>query len=105
MSGNQIIDDLRRGWPMIELPELLSKLAADCAPRRFAVCALEVDGDRLRDAEIVAWGLEYRYFDEDDVERTEALIDLPEGGIARMQTADGVRRLFSKPDLVRLIWC
>ncbi|WP_163508164.1 hypothetical protein [Fodinicola acaciae] len=105
MSGNQAMEELRHGWPLIELPELLSKLATDSAPRRFAVCALDVDGDLLRDAEIVGWGLEYSYLDEDEKERTEAVIDLPEGGIARFQEADGVRRLFSKPDLVRLIWC
>jgi hypothetical protein len=88
------------------MPQLLSKLASDSAPRRFALCAVEMAGDRLRDAEIVGWGLEFTYVDdESEDEKTEVLVDLVGGGIARFKTADGVRRLFSQPDDVQVVWC
>ncbi|GAA1691236.1 hypothetical protein GCM10009765_45880 [Fodinicola feengrottensis] len=109
MSGLRRLDDLeflRHGWPLVEMPELLSKLVTDSAPRRFAICALELAGDRLTDAAIVGWGLEFRYVDEDlEDEQTEVLVDLIAGGMARLSTADSVRRLFPEPENVRLVWC
>lgn len=74
----------------------LAELAAETAPRRFALCALDVRGD---DGAVIGWGLAFD---------AEVIAYLSCGGragsVVRARTAIMARRLVARLGDVRLIW-
>lgn len=76
-----------------ECVDLVTEIAVDYAPRRFALGAVTPD---FQSGGIFAWGIEFG----DEV----AVAPLGGSSVSRMSSAERAQRIYSKLGDVRLIW-
>ncbi|MCO5967322.1 hypothetical protein [Actinoallomurus soli] len=77
-----------------DLQQEVAELVAEEAPRRFAICWIDVEED---DGGVLCWGLQFRGGD--------ALVHRDDGGwFGRFESAEVARRMLSRTGTVTLVW-
>jgi hypothetical protein len=76
------------------LQQEVAELAAEEAPRRFAICWVDVEED---DGGVLCWGLQFR--------DGEALVHHDDGAWSgRFESAEVARRMLARTRTVTLVW-
>lgn len=76
------------------LEQEVAELAAEEAPRRFALCWVDAEQD---DGGVLCWGLQLR--------RGDAMVYRDSGGwFGQFEDAETARRVFSRTRTVTLVW-
>jgi hypothetical protein len=76
----------------------LAAMSAECAPRRFTVCAVAPDQD---DAAVVCWGMA---FDDEVIAYLPAAEDSGRPSLLHLASPARLRRVFGPTADTRLVW-
>ncbi|KAA5825826.1 hypothetical protein F1721_32210 [Saccharopolyspora hirsuta] len=89
-------------WGEDELPAVLADLAGAQQPRKFALCEVERAGDKVTDAHIYLWGLDFGR--ESGGSGPGAVFVSPDGWTGNSDSAEGALECFSLIRDLQLVW-
>ncbi|MBB5156672.1 hypothetical protein BJ970_004206 [Saccharopolyspora phatthalungensis] len=89
-------------WGEDELPAVLADLAGACQPKKFALCEVEREGDKITDAQVYLWGLDFCRAPDGD--GPGAVFVSPHGWTGNSDSAEGALECFSQICDLRLVW-
>ncbi|MGI8306764.1 hypothetical protein [Saccharopolyspora hattusasensis] len=89
-------------WGEDELPAVLEDLAGAYQPKKFALCEVDRDGDKVAAARIYLWGLDFCRAPGGD--GLGAVFVSPHGWTGNSDSAEGALECFSLIRDLRLVW-